>query len=150
MTQAKAKFLSRSATQAPHPALPILGRNLRCWISVVIPAKDPFASEARDNALLVRKVMVSTLNQWHFAPFVWDERILVHTLSLILNPQLFVNGAWSFSEVDTARELVPKWSHTKPPFCGRRRHCLPFRKPSFNRQSGKPLTARLSPKLLAR
>jgi len=104
MTQAKAKFLSRSATQAPHPALPILGRNLRCWISVVIPTKDPFASEARDNALLVRKVMVSTLNQWHFAPFVWDERILVHTLSLILNPQLFVNGAWSFSEVDTARE----------------------------------------------
>lgn len=104
MTQAKAKFLSRSATQAPHPALPILGRNLRCWISVVIPTKDPFTSEARDNALLVRKVMVSTLNQWHFAPFVWDERILVHTLSLILNPQLFVNGAWSFSEVDTARE----------------------------------------------
>lgn len=104
MTQAKAKFLSRSATQAPHPALPILGRNLRCWISVVIPTKDPFASEARDNALLVRKVMVSTLNQWHFALFVWDERILVHTLSLILNPQLFVNGAWSFSEVDTARE----------------------------------------------
>ena len=66
MTQAKAKFLSRSATQAPHPALPILGRNLRCWISVVIPTKDPFTSEARDNALLVRKVMVSTLNQWHF------------------------------------------------------------------------------------
>lgn len=71
---------------------------------MVIPTKDPFTSEARDNALLVRKVMVSTLNQWHFAPFVWDERILVHTLSLILNPQLFVNGAWSFSEVDTARE----------------------------------------------
>ena len=39
-----------------------------------------------------------------FRALCWDERILVHTLSLILNPQLFVNGAWSFSEVDTARE----------------------------------------------
>ena len=60
--------------------------------------------------------MVSTLNQWHFAPFVWDERILVHTLSLILNPQLFVNGAWSFSEVDTAREPRAQMVSTKQPF----------------------------------
>lgn len=28
----------------------------------------------------------------------------MHTLSLILNPQLFVNGAWSFTDVDPTRE----------------------------------------------
>lgn len=112
MAHERAGFLKRSASCAPNERLNMRVRNLRAWISVVIPTKNPFDPAVREEARQIRSAQTAVLSSWHFAPWVWNERSLVHTVSQILNPHLFLNECFKFSEVDTGREPRAQCVHS--------------------------------------
>lgn len=104
MAHARADFLNQGAHQAPHKDLKIRARNMRCWMSVVIPTKRPFDETERERAKTIRASHMSALSQWHFSPWIWNKRALINTVSQILNPQRMRSGEWSPTEPDPARE----------------------------------------------
>ena len=81
IAQARADFLLKSSIEGPHGEENIKVRNLRCWFSVVVPTKTPFDASERERVIALRKGQISTLEQWHFAPWVWNRQALVNTVS---------------------------------------------------------------------
>lgn len=104
IAKARADFLLKSSIEGPHGEESIKVRNLRCWFSVVVPTKTPFDASERERVISLRKGQLSTLEQWHFSPWVWNRQALVNTVSQLLNPHSFLEGAWCPIEVDAARE----------------------------------------------
>lgn len=104
IARARADFLLKSSVEGPHGEQSIRVRNLRCWISVVVPTKTPFDAAARENVLTLQKSQLSILEQWHFSPWVWNRQALVNTVSQLLNPHCFLDGTWSPIVPELSRE----------------------------------------------
>ncbi len=104
VSEARSRFLHRGSHENPLPAMKSRLRNFRSWISVIIPAKDPFGSAAREKASALRESHMALLSQWHLNPWSWNEAVLVNTLSQILNPHRFLSDDWRPIVPDAGRE----------------------------------------------
>lgn len=104
MSEQRADFLLKASVNAPHGDKNMRARNLRCWISVVVPTKTPFEPAVRNKVINIRDSIFAACAQWSFAPWVWNKSALINTLSQILNPHELLNQSWKPSEPDHRRE----------------------------------------------
>lgn len=94
VSESRARFLQKGSFQNPHPQMNSRIRNFRCWVSVIIPAYDPFDAAVRESVRSIRESHIALLNQWHLEPWCWNEAVLINTLSQLLNPHKFLDESW--------------------------------------------------------
>jgi conjugal transfer ATP-binding protein TraC len=105
MARRRAAYYRKGAAQALHRHSNLRMRTFRAWMSVVVPAKDPFSETAQRAVIALRQTHITTLQSFHLYAGTWDVRDLIATCALLLNPQrLMFDGAQVF-EYDPDREL---------------------------------------------
>lgn len=99
----RARFLESGSIANPHPSLKSRIRNIRGWVAVSVPVKDPFDPETRAKVLRLAESHIAILTQFHLSSWLWNETVLINTLTQILNPQSFYNRLWYPMHPDKGR-----------------------------------------------
>lgn len=104
LSKARADFLLKGSHQNPKPGMTGRLCNFRAWMSVVVPTADPFDPAVREKVKRIRDTHIAILRQWHLSPWIWNESVLINTVSQLLNPHLFLENAWTPAVHDQYRE----------------------------------------------